>query len=288
MLIRDSERPGGEALAQRKTRDQILAVLAGKETPTADEFRDLVLSLDSHAILAKVFLLEGTPFVFKGSPMKYVIFREQLAERFNVGSQDICIVGSAKLGYSPAARKFGTPFSDESDVDVVIISEDLFYRGSRELFQELNKLGPSTFVPEGRRAAASSVSVPAEEWRKVKEGIRNFVYNNLNPGLLPQDHPLRSEIFGKVSGSAGLFLALEPQVFVSRIRCRIFKTWKAAEDYYANSLREAMRTLQGAPPAEFDDLDEGDEVAGFDAPEPAAAVERFPSANGPAPATRRP
>lgn len=247
-------------MAPRKSREQLLAVLAGKDTPSSEEFRELILSVDSHAILAKVFLLEGTPFVFKGSPMKYVIFREQLAERFNVGSQDICIVGSAKLGYSPAARKFGTPFSEDSDVDVVIISEELFYRGSRELFQELNKLGPSTFAPDGRRAAEATVGVPADEWRKVKEGIRNFVYNNLNPGLLPQDHALRVEIFSKVSGSAGLFLALEPQVFVSRIRCRIFKTWKAAEDYYANSLRETMRALQGAAPAEFEDMDEASEL----------------------------
>ena len=81
--------------------------------------------------------------------------------------------------------------------------------------------------------------VPLENWRDVKEAIRNFVYENLNPGLFPNEHPLRIEIFSKISGTAGLFLALEPKVFVSKIRCRIFRNWKAAEDYYANSLREA-------------------------------------------------
>ena len=29
-------------------------------------------------------------------------FREQVADRFHVGYQDICIVGSAKLGFSPS------------------------------------------------------------------------------------------------------------------------------------------------------------------------------------------
>jgi len=81
--------------------------------------------------------------------------------------------------------------------------------------------------------------VPLENWSRIKEALRNFVYENLNPGLLPGDHHLRNEIFTKISGTAGLFLALEPKVFVSKIRCRVFRNWKAAEDYYANSLREA-------------------------------------------------
>jgi hypothetical protein len=42
-------------------------------------------------------------------------------------------------------------------------------------------------------------------------------------------------------------LALEPQVFVSKIRGRVFRTWKSAEDYYANTLREAKRYLKGEP-----------------------------------------
>jgi hypothetical protein len=176
--------------------------------------------------------------------MKYVIFREQVAERFSVGSQDVCIVGSAKLGYSPSPHQFGKPFKETSDVDVVIISDPLFYRGSRTLFAVLNKLDPPLHQireqhhqGDGKRGTAPTV--PLENWRKFKEAARNFVFENFNPGLLPNDHPLRIEIFSKISSTAGLFLALEPKVFVSRIRCRIFRNWKAAEDYYANSLREA-------------------------------------------------
>ena len=72
--------------------------------------------------------------------MKYIIFREQVAECFGIGSQDVCIVGSAKLGFSPSVHQFGRPFSDTSDVDVVVISEPLFYRGSRVLFETLDQL----------------------------------------------------------------------------------------------------------------------------------------------------
>ncbi|SPE27160.1 hypothetical protein SBA5_580039 [Candidatus Sulfotelmatomonas gaucii] len=235
--------------------DKLLALLAGQKTPTAEEFKQLILALDNQRVLAKVFLLEGTPFVFENKPMKYVIFREQVADRFNIGSQDVCIVGSAKLGYSPSQHKFGTPFAETSDVDVVVISEPLFYKGSRELFETLNQLQPSVYSV--RAPAKDPPVVDLKDWVKVKESIRNFVFQNFNPGLLPHDHPVRREIFENMASTSGLFLALEPQVFVSKIRCRVFRNWKAAEDYYSNSLREAKFALVGQkqPEPEMDDDD---------------------------------
>mgnify|MGYP001603148670 CR=1 FL=1 len=229
----------------QQSHDQLLALLGGHRTPTAEELKQLILSLDNHRVLAKVFLLEGTPFVFQKSPMKYVIFREQVADRFGIGSQDVCIVGSAKLGYSPSPYKYGQSFSETSDVDVVIISEPLFYKGSRQLFCVLNEMGPSVYDVRSAREGKSQPSVDLEDWRKVKEAIRNFVYENFNPGLLPSDHHLRREIFDNMASTSGLFLALEPQVFVSKIRGRIFRSWKAAEDYYSNALREAKYQIRG-------------------------------------------
>ena len=69
--------------------ERLLTLLGGAKTPTAEEFKELVVRLDSHRILAKVFLLEGTPYVFEQSPMKYVIFREQVADQF----EDWCAAG---------------------------------------------------------------------------------------------------------------------------------------------------------------------------------------------------
>jgi hypothetical protein len=244
----------------QNTHEKLLTLLAGQKTPTPDEFKALIMALDNHRVLAKVFLLEGTPAVFANSPMKYVIFREQVADRFNIGSQDVCIVGSAKLGYSPSLYKFGTPFADTSDVDVVIISEPLFYRGSRQLFGTLNELDPPVHAVRAARENRSKdhPEVDLDDWLKVKDSLRNFVYENFNPGLLPQDHPLRNEIFENMASTSGLFLALEPQVFVSKIRCRVFRTWKAAEDYYANSLREAKNGMIGQrqPEPEIEDAEE--------------------------------
>ena len=191
---------------------------------------------------------------------------EQVADRFGVGSQDVCIVGSAKLGYSPSPHRYGMAFSEQSDVDVVVISQPLFYEGSRELFSHFNRLDPPVhkirpFSTQSSQRGAQPPVVPLDNWKHVKEGIRNFTFENFNPGLLPDDNHLRRDIFEKIGSTAGLFLALEPQVFVSRIRARIFRTWKAAEDYYSNTLREAKNAFNHAGrEVESDDDDGGVEV----------------------------
>jgi hypothetical protein len=221
----------------------LLDLLAASDSISAEQFETLIQRLDNHRVLAKLCILEGTPAVFKGNALKYVIFREQLADRFGVGSQDVCIVGSAKLGFSIAPTQFGVPFTHTSDVDVVLISEEIFNRGSHDLFTYLRDSPPSSQDVRNYcyGDAPNEPAVDFWELKKVQEAVRNFSFDNFNPGLLPDSHPLRREIFDKISTAAGLFLALQPSVAVSKIRARIFKTWKAAEDYYTNSLREAKR-----------------------------------------------
>ncbi len=246
-------------MATENNTEKLLELLAGGKAPAPDEFKSLVLAVDSHNVLAKVFLLEGTPYVFASSPMKYVIFREQVAERFSVGSQDVCIVGSAKLGFSPSPVKFGKEFKEESDVDVVVISEELFHSGSFELFKSLNYVAPPVHVARAvkpEKGKSPVVQVDARDWVKMKEALRNYTFNNFNPSLLPGENALRQEIFDKITSTAGLFLALEPQVFVSKIRCRIFKSWKAAEGYYANSLRQLKSAFgEGVEATDHEEID---------------------------------
>ena len=141
----------------------------------------------------------------------------------------------------------------------MIISGELFDSGTHELFRHLHNLGPALIY-----ANKQPVNVDALDWRLHKEAIRNFVYGNFNPSHLPDNNPLRNQIFTSITSTSALFLALEPQVFVSRIRCRIFRNWRAAEAYYINSLRQLKRQLAGRGsnvPLDVD-LDEEDATTG--------------------------
>lgn len=236
-------------------RTTLLATLVSSSSLQPEQLKALLLAMDNFDVLAKVFLLEGLPIVFSNSPMRYLIFREQVADRFEIGYQDVCIVGSAKLGFSPSPHKFGVPFSETSDVDVVVISQSLFDQGTHALFEHINKIGPPLSFDE----RAKPISVPARDWRVHKEAVRNYVYENFNPGLLPFDHALRQQVFSNISSTSALFLALQPQVFVSKIRCRVFRNWRAAESYYTNTLRQLKLVLAGeaAQIADVEDDEEG-------------------------------
>lgn len=240
----------------KQDKGDLLDLLVKSATPSPEDFKRLVMQLETYDILVKVFILEGTPSVFGQSPMKYVIFREQVADRFGIGSQDVRIVGSARLGFSPSPHndKYGKPFAETSDVDVVIVSEHLFHHGSRELFRHVNTLGPPMHLVREAvyRKDVKGPVVDLSDWRIAKEAVRNYVYQNLNPGLLPNDSGLKQDIFAKISSTAGLFLALEPKVFVSKIRCRVFRDWRAAEDYYTNSLRELSLFFEGKEEVEIE------------------------------------
>jgi hypothetical protein len=43
-----------------------------------------------------------------------------------VARQNLTIIGSGKTGFSLSPHKFGAVFCDESDIDVVVVSEEIF------------------------------------------------------------------------------------------------------------------------------------------------------------------
>ena len=59
--------------------------------------------------------------------------REEVAAYFKLAFTDVFIVGSAKLGFSIKPERRFMPFGDKSDVDLTIISKDLFEQVWHEL-----------------------------------------------------------------------------------------------------------------------------------------------------------
>ena len=86
--------------ANEAEQSKLLGILLKSTSLSAVDLKSLLLAMDNFDVIAKVFLLEGVPFVFAESPMRYLIFRERVADSFEIGYQDVCIIGSAKLGVS--------------------------------------------------------------------------------------------------------------------------------------------------------------------------------------------
>ena len=81
--------------------------------------------LDERIVNSKIF--HGGCYALNEE--QHFTLKERIAAQFSLSAhQDIFLVGSAKLGYSIAPRKRYRPFSDTSDIDIAIVSHDLYQR----------------------------------------------------------------------------------------------------------------------------------------------------------------
>ncbi len=88
-----------------------------------NEFKqDLIIQ--SVSTIVRKHITFGLSYIL--SHEKYYELKSEVAEFFHIHPNEVLIVGSAKLGFSIAPDKKYRPFNDVSDIDVAIISSNLF------------------------------------------------------------------------------------------------------------------------------------------------------------------
>jgi hypothetical protein len=94
---------------------------------TVEELRGLISSRPTDEVV-DVHVFGGDAYVFRETPADYQLLLTDLGTSLRLNPAAITIVGSAKLGFSMDPEAFGTPFREESDVDVVVVDPDRFDR----------------------------------------------------------------------------------------------------------------------------------------------------------------
>ncbi len=103
--------------------------------PTPETVKNAGLSLlyEERLGFLRLWVSEGIPFAFRNCPMVYEALREWLGKRLRIHPKLITLIGSARIGYSLAPLPtYGRAFSPESDLDLAVITEDIFHELSRE------------------------------------------------------------------------------------------------------------------------------------------------------------
>ena len=84
-------------------------------------------------IFTRLWLSEGIPYAFQSCPAVFEYIRGWLGQVLDVHPKEITLIGSARIGYSLAPLpKFGSKFSQKSDLDFSVISSSLFQRLIRD------------------------------------------------------------------------------------------------------------------------------------------------------------
>ncbi len=176
--------------------------------------------------LVQEYLFDGIPYCFKDSPEQYNLFRKTICNKFNIHPQNFTVVGSAKIGFSLSPDKYGKPFSDSSDIDVVLVSEELF----QNLWIQLL---------EYKRTASYRFSN-----QYVKKRFEDFqhilFFGSIRLDMISEDFPFAKEWWEFFNN-----LSIDRRFGPRRIRAMIFKSWKHVSYYYENGIRKGIIQNEG-------------------------------------------
>ena len=88
-----------------------------------DEFKADLCTYTDIQIVRKYILNGGCHAL---TEHQHYELKERICEHFKIQFNDVIVVGSGKLGFSIKPNKRYQPFGDESDIDIAVVSTELF------------------------------------------------------------------------------------------------------------------------------------------------------------------
>ena len=139
--------------------------------------------------LAQLWLSEGIPYAFRCCPAIYESVRSWLSAQLGVHAKEISMVGSARLGKSPAPEKLGDPFDENSDLDIFIVSNCLFESLREDFCRWSFDFENEKLSPRNRR---ETIYWPENNKRGPNMIRRGFIDAKMIPNL--PDYPTAQRI----------------------------------------------------------------------------------------------
>jgi hypothetical protein len=165
-------------------------------------------------------IFKKDPICFSGDEVLISELRRALAEHFNLHLQNIEVVGSAKLGISLSNERLGKPYDKYSDIDIALVSSELFDLA----WFELTKL--------------ESISY------KLLQKDRDFLgecLGTISKGYISPDKLPPISNFSKNWWSIFSGLSSQKKYEYRKIRGRLFKDWWFSEKYYSIQLNKLKK-----------------------------------------------
>ena len=96
-----------------------------------EEYKEDIQKLSVESIYNK-YIISGDIWYFRNKYgynwfEEYDRFKMFISNKLGVHYNDIAVAGSAKLGFSLNPKKNFRAFNDESDIDIIVISQKYFY-----------------------------------------------------------------------------------------------------------------------------------------------------------------
>jgi hypothetical protein len=192
--------------------------------PTPEEIKDVFTNANEterYGII-RLWITEGIPYAFKDEPLIYEEVREFIAKCINVHSKEVTLVGSGRIGYSLKKKVWGKSFTNSSDLDFTIISNNLFSKLVIDFQKwvgevESKKIKPRT--PNELRAWLGSIEV-------IDRNIpRGFIYTK---NLLPYKiYPTARKCYNTMNILQERLSKTKDAPQISDASIRVYSDWKS-------------------------------------------------------------
>ena len=207
--------------------------------PTLEEFEEELRETDDlDQLVNDLFGGGGLPWAFRSDEPTYLAFRERVSYALKTTAEDVHIVGSASVGFSLGPDTYPREFHEYSDIDVAVVSTDLF----DTVWFSLLKWG------HPRRH-----SLPAPEKNWYDERQREVFWGWLTPHHLSfrtirfqrdlqTARDLRTNWFSLFQGMGAQF----PDTELARreVSGRLYRTWDHLVGYQSESLRRLRYRIE--------------------------------------------
>lgn len=134
---------------------------------TSQEFITLLDAQGSHHVYGHCLFDNHVHIFEKAFPGDaigtYHRFKVRVSELLEIQLQNVAIVGSAKMGFSLSPGKSYKPFHDESDLDLVLVSPDLFRELWKSYLDYFNSSTGKQYSVVAKNIFKHFVSIKAED-----------------------------------------------------------------------------------------------------------------------------
>ena len=190
--------------------------------PSKQEFEEQLRTRPVDRIIEE-HLFSGVPFYSKNEPDVHTKLLSAVSKGLKVPQRDICVVGSARVGFSLSPDKFGELFNEYSDIDVLVVSTPIFDDSWLDM------------LSLQRKKKAVLMSSTIRRLRDHRE--KHFVYNGwIYPDSVFEILDIGNRWLRTFGG-----LSRIPELSSRRITARLYRTWDHAKIYHRWSLGQVKR-----------------------------------------------
>ena len=173
--------------------------------------------------LVRTYVEEGIPHFFRDEPLLWESIRTFISGRLQLSPSNIGIVGSGRLGFSPSIEKFGAPFSDKSDLDLVLVDQRLFESCRKDALRFISDVAEGKTISNNERQRGFWIESINDT---LPRGLRN---SYIQPKMIPSiddKYPKCAQLNNEASIVFERLRSAHNKVLGS-VSFRVYENWEA-------------------------------------------------------------